>query len=221
MPRHKVPCQNMARASVVPPSPRLGRASPKRIGRAGAPADSERSCASDRPNASSSSRSARQIDSGEAGSAFGEESSKGLCVSVLGASGLIYAEANPLAGLSSCDPRVHRMREHVWGSPAVWVPDHLKRGVTLARRCEPEITALPPSWRSTMARWSSPRVHIATDATVAVGQRATSWSNPMRRSKARTSAGVMCSSRRSMKAEKEACRRSRSSSAACGSIIQA
>ncbi len=62
-----------------------------------------------------------------------------LFVGVLGASGLIYAEATVAQDLPSWISAHVRMVEYFQGSPAVWVPDNLKSGVTIASRYEPEI----------------------------------------------------------------------------------
>jgi transposase len=69
----------------------------------------------------------------------GEEVAVELFVGVLGASGLIYAEATRTQDLPSWIGAHIRMLEYVQGSPAVWVPDQLKSGVTTASRYEPEI----------------------------------------------------------------------------------
>ena len=62
-----------------------------------------------------------------------------LFVGVLGASALIYAEATRSQDLPSwCGAHV-RMLDYFQGSPAIWVPDNLKSGVTTADRYEPEI----------------------------------------------------------------------------------
>src|SRR5215210_3950603 len=62
-----------------------------------------------------------------------------LFVGVLGASGLIYAEATRGQDLPSWIQAHIRMLNYYQGSPAVWVPDNLKSGVTSAHRYEPEI----------------------------------------------------------------------------------
>jgi transposase len=62
-----------------------------------------------------------------------------LFVGVLGASGLIYAEATPSQDLASWIGAHVRMVEYYGGSTAIWVPDNLKSGVTTADRYEPEI----------------------------------------------------------------------------------
>jgi transposase len=62
-----------------------------------------------------------------------------LFVGVLGASGLIYAEATARQDLPSWIAAHVRMLEYYGGSPAIWVPDNLKSGVTSAHRYEPEI----------------------------------------------------------------------------------
>jgi transposase len=62
-----------------------------------------------------------------------------LFVGVLGASGLMYAEATPSQDLPSWIGAHVRMLEYWEGSPAIWVPDNLKSGVTIAHRYEPEI----------------------------------------------------------------------------------
>jgi transposase len=62
-----------------------------------------------------------------------------LFVGVLGASGLIYAEATRTQDLPSWISAHVRMLEYFHGSPAVWVPDQLKSGVTTASRYDPDI----------------------------------------------------------------------------------
>jgi len=62
-----------------------------------------------------------------------------LFVGVLGASGLIYAEATRCQDLASWVAAHVRMLEYFQGSPAIWVPDNLKSGVTTANRYEPEV----------------------------------------------------------------------------------
>jgi transposase len=62
-----------------------------------------------------------------------------LFVGVLGASGLIYAEATRSQALPAWVGAHIRMLEYFHGSPAIWVPDQLKSGVTTASRYEPEI----------------------------------------------------------------------------------
>lgn len=62
-----------------------------------------------------------------------------LFVGVLGASGLIYAEATRSQDLPSWVGAHVRMVEYFGGSPAIWVPDNLKSGVTTANYYEPEI----------------------------------------------------------------------------------
>ncbi|MBI2829418.1 MAG: IS21 family transposase [Acidobacteria bacterium] len=69
----------------------------------------------------------------------GEETAVELFVGVLGASGLIYAEATRSQDLPSWVNAHVRMLEYFHGSPAIWVPDNLKSGVTTAHRYDPEI----------------------------------------------------------------------------------
>jgi transposase len=69
----------------------------------------------------------------------GEELAVELFVGVLGASGLIYAEATRSQDLPSWVGAHVRMLDYFQGSPAIWVPDNLKSGVTTADRYEPEI----------------------------------------------------------------------------------
>ena len=69
----------------------------------------------------------------------GEELLVELFVGVLGASGLIYAEATRSQDLPSWVGAHVRMLEYFQGSTAIWVPDNLKSGVTTADRYEPEI----------------------------------------------------------------------------------
>jgi transposase len=69
----------------------------------------------------------------------GEEVAVELFVGVLGASGLIYAEATRGQDLPSWIGAHIRMLEYFHGSAAIWVPDQLKSGVTTASRYEPDI----------------------------------------------------------------------------------
>jgi len=69
----------------------------------------------------------------------GEELLVELFVGVLGASGLIYAEATRSQDLPSWIGAHVRMLEYFQGSTAIWVPDNLKSGVTTADRYELEI----------------------------------------------------------------------------------
>jgi transposase len=69
----------------------------------------------------------------------GEEVAVDLFVGVLGASGLIYAEATPGQDLPSWVGAHVGMLNYFQGSAAIWVPDNLKSGVTTANRYEPEI----------------------------------------------------------------------------------
>jgi transposase len=69
----------------------------------------------------------------------GEEIALELFVGVLGASGLIYAEATRGQDLPSWITTHIRMLDAFQGSPAIWVSDNLKSGVTRAHRYEPEI----------------------------------------------------------------------------------
>src|SRR5712692_9766436 len=69
----------------------------------------------------------------------GEEIVVELFVGVLGASGLIYAEATRSQDLPSWIGAHVRMLDYFQGSTAIWVPDNLKSGVTIANRYEPEI----------------------------------------------------------------------------------
>jgi transposase len=62
-----------------------------------------------------------------------------LFVGVLGASGLIYAEATRSQDLASWVGAHVRMVEYFGGSAAIWVPDNLKSGVTTANYYEPAI----------------------------------------------------------------------------------
>ncbi|MDP2701743.1 MAG: IS21 family transposase, partial [Candidatus Rokubacteria bacterium] len=62
-----------------------------------------------------------------------------LFVGVLGASGLIYAEATRSQELPAWVGAHVHMVEYFGGSPAIWVPDNLKSGVTMANYYEPEI----------------------------------------------------------------------------------
>jgi transposase len=69
----------------------------------------------------------------------GEEVAVEVFVGVLGASGLIYAEATRRQDLASWIGAHIRMLEYFHGSAAIWVPDQLKSGVTTGSRYEPEI----------------------------------------------------------------------------------
>jgi transposase len=69
----------------------------------------------------------------------GEEVAVDLFVGVLGASGLIYAEATPGQDLPSWVDAHVGMLDYFQGSARIWVPDNLKSGVTTANRYEPEI----------------------------------------------------------------------------------
>jgi transposase len=69
----------------------------------------------------------------------GEEVTVELFVGVLGASGLIYAEATPSQDLPSWVGAHVRMLEYFHGSPAIWVPDNLKSGITTAHAYEPTV----------------------------------------------------------------------------------
>jgi transposase len=69
----------------------------------------------------------------------GDEIPVELFVGVLGASGLIYAEATRGQDLPSWVGAHVRMLDYFQGSPAIWTPDNLKSGVTTADRYEPEI----------------------------------------------------------------------------------
>jgi transposase len=69
----------------------------------------------------------------------GEEIALELFVGVLGASGLIYAEATRSQDLPSWVGAHVRMLAYFQGSSAIWVPDNLKSGVTTAHRYDPEI----------------------------------------------------------------------------------
>ena len=62
-----------------------------------------------------------------------------LFVGVLGASGLIYAEATRSQDLASWVHAHVGMVEYFGGSTAIWVPDNLKSGVTTANYYEPAI----------------------------------------------------------------------------------
>jgi transposase len=62
-----------------------------------------------------------------------------LFVGVLGASGLIYAEATRSQDVPSWIGAHVRMLDYFQGSTAIWIPDNLKSGVTTADRYEPEI----------------------------------------------------------------------------------
>src|SRR5258708_32803456 len=61
-----------------------------------------------------------------------------LFVGVLGASGLIYAEATRTQELPTWIDAHRRMLDAVGGSTAIWVPGNLKSGITTPNRYEPE-----------------------------------------------------------------------------------
>ncbi len=69
----------------------------------------------------------------------GESRPVELFVASLGASGYLYAEATLAQDLASWIGAHVRMLEAYGGSPAIWVPDNLKSGVTRADRYEPEV----------------------------------------------------------------------------------
>ncbi len=62
-----------------------------------------------------------------------------LFVGVLGASGLIYAEATRTQELAAWVEAHRRMLDAFGGSTAIWVPDNLKSGITTPNRYEPEV----------------------------------------------------------------------------------
>jgi transposase len=62
-----------------------------------------------------------------------------LFVGVLGASGLLYAEATGSQDLPSWVGAHVRMLDYFQGSTAIWVPDNLKSGITTASRYEPDV----------------------------------------------------------------------------------
>jgi len=62
-----------------------------------------------------------------------------LFVGVLGASGLIYAEATRTQALPAWVEAHRRMLDAFGGSTAIWVPDNLKSGITTPNRYEPEV----------------------------------------------------------------------------------
>jgi transposase len=62
-----------------------------------------------------------------------------LFVGVLGASGLIYAEATRTQELAAWVDAHRRMLDAFGGSTAIWVPDNLKSGITTPNRYEPEV----------------------------------------------------------------------------------
>jgi transposase len=69
----------------------------------------------------------------------GEEVPAELFIGVLGASGLIYAEATPSQDLPAWAGAHVHMLDTFGGSPAIWIPDNLKSGVTHAHAYEPAI----------------------------------------------------------------------------------
>jgi transposase len=71
--------------------------------------------------------------------ATGEEVPVELFVGVLGASGLIYAEATRSQDLGSWVTAHVHMLEYFRGSTAIWVPDNLKSGITRAHAYEPQV----------------------------------------------------------------------------------
>jgi transposase len=62
-----------------------------------------------------------------------------LFVGVLGASGLIYAEATRTQELAAWVDAHRRMLDAFGGSTAIWVPDNLKSGISTPNRYEPEV----------------------------------------------------------------------------------
>jgi transposase len=62
-----------------------------------------------------------------------------LFVGVLGASGLIYAEATRTQELPAWVDAHRRMLDAFGGSTAIWVPDNLKSGITTPNRYEPKV----------------------------------------------------------------------------------
>lgn len=69
----------------------------------------------------------------------GEVTEVELFVGALGASGYIYAEATASQDLVDWTAAHIRMLEAYGGSPAIYVPDNLKSGVTTPCRYEPEV----------------------------------------------------------------------------------
>jgi transposase len=62
-----------------------------------------------------------------------------LFVGVLGASGLIYAEATRKQELPAWVDAYRRMLDALEGSTAIWIPDNLKSGITTPNRYEPAV----------------------------------------------------------------------------------
>jgi hypothetical protein len=79
-----------------------------------------------------------------------------LFVGVLGASGLIYAEATRSQELPAWIGAHFRMLDYFQGSPAIWVPDNLKSAVTRASRYEPEINRAYAELARHYDAWSFP-----------------------------------------------------------------
>ena len=69
----------------------------------------------------------------------GEVTAVEIFVGVLGASGLLYAEATRGQDLGSWVAAHERMLEAYQGCPAIWVPDNLRSAVTSPHRYEPTI----------------------------------------------------------------------------------
>ena len=101
-----------------------------------------------------------------------------LFVGVLGASGLIYAEATRRQDLAAWVSAHVRMVEYFGGSPAIWVPDNLKSGVTTANYYEPEINRT----YTDLARHDRVGGRVTQRWTLKFGQLAKVESRPRKRS---------------------------------------
>jgi transposase len=100
-----------------------------------------------------------------------------LFLGVLGASGLIYAEATRSQDLPSWIGAHVRMLDYFHGSAAIWVPDNLKSGVTTADRYEPEINRtyleLAEHYGAVVipARVARPKDKPKAEVSIQIGQR--------------------------------------------------
>lgn len=87
----------------------------------------------------------------------GERRPAELFVGVLGASNLTYAEASWTQTLPDWIGSPIRLLDYFGGSPAIFVPDNLKSGVTRACRYEPEVNRTYQELARSQAPWSSRR----------------------------------------------------------------
>ena len=100
-----------------------------------------------------------------------------LFVGVLGASGLIYAEATRGQDLPSWIGAHVRMLEYFQGTTAIWVPDNLKSGITTPNRYEPEVNRtyaeLAQHYRAVVipARVRAPKDKPKAEVSIQIAQR--------------------------------------------------